>query len=623
MKKYKIVSIIISFCIICVSLGGCTATVYERRTDLSNTLYVGVVASSFPTSFMPWLSRDGIAPTIASMLYSTLFSYDDITGEYEPLLAMKWCYVDPSGESIVNEDGTPDYERLEEIYSDSKYTYLPIKITIYDNIYWSDGEKVTVEDLYYTFDVAANFALSNHAGATAWVSDLQHKYSNGVLTKQGIFTYEHGAASRGYEISEEEKDTVIYLHVNKVLGAVTSLFTSVLILPEHIWKPIVSADNQLNSKNPTEESIQAYQNPVGCGHYLLDVENSNAQQITLIRNENYHLRDENGDFLYKVEKIKFILYQEANVAIYALKKGHIDVLDSKINANYMSLFDDENIMVAKADGSYVQALVLNLNPVDSEQNEIRDLLADKDFRKAIALAIDQKELIKNVLDYAGSIYSNGLVSDSLYDIYNPDCDTLPVDMKERLDLANTIMDTYSTDFDVEGYRLYNGQRISFECLGSPGEQDVISFLQVQLQKIGVEITYKTKGSAPETTYLYNSKFDMTIQSIALTLSNADIMYNAHFVELGKTSNYGRLVDATVEQKINQMRNTLNLDEKYQLIKELQTLVADLYYKIPLYSAQVISVACTDRFTGYVVVDGSTLFNDESLKNLTLITGDGK
>ena len=50
----------------CLVLSGCQGGSYARRTDNSRTLYIGVVGSSFPVSYMPWFSRDGIAPTIAS-----------------------------------------------------------------------------------------------------------------------------------------------------------------------------------------------------------------------------------------------------------------------------------------------------------------------------------------------------------------------------------------------------------------------------------------------------------------------------------------------------------------------------------------------------------------------------
>ena len=53
----------------------------------------------------------------------------------------------------------------------------------------------------------------------------------------------------------------------------------------------------------------------------------------------------------------------------------------------------------------------------------------------------------------------------------------------------------------------------------------------------------------------------------------------------------------------------------------EVLTAQQYYKIPLYSSNVLSVARTDRFTGYVVSDGQTVFNNETLKNLVQVTGE--
>ena len=616
MKKKFVIFIIIIACT--ANMFACSGNEYERRTDASNTLYVGYVTSSFPTSFMPWLSREGIAPTIASTLYNTLFSYDEESGNYMPLIAQSWCYVDEDGQPIKKENGSIDYDRLVELYADKNY--LSVKVQLHDNVTWSDGIPLTVEDVYYSFDIAANNALSNHAGALAWSSDLQHKYTNGVKTKQGIFTYHHGAADYGYHISEEEKDTVIYLHVNKVLGAVATLFSTILILPHHIWQPIVTVSNQLNSKDPTAETLYQYHNPVGSGAYVLDTANSNAQVIVLKRRENYHLKDEDGSTLYKVDTIKFVLYQELNVAIYALQKGHIDILDASISSNYMSLFQaNEDIYVSNAEGIFTQTLVLNVNPVASEKNDIRNLLSMKDFRKAIALAVDQKELIKNVLNGAGREISAGLMKESFTNLYNEDADVLKGEQTQRTADANAILDALYPEKDKSGYRLLHGKRISFQILGTPGEQEVISFLQIQLQKIGVEVKFSAKGSSPESTYLYNSKFDMTLQGVSFTISNLDIMYKAHFVTLGSSSNYGRLVNAELASGIEEMRTTLNLDTKYSLIKQLQPLIANEYYKIPLYSSAVLSVARTDRYTGYVTVAGSTVFNSDTLQNLVRVS----
>ena len=72
------------------------------------------------------------------------------------------------------------------------------------------------------------------------------------------------------------------------------------------------------------------------------------------------------------------------------------------------------------------------------------------------------------------------------------------------------------------------------------EQDTVSFKETQLQRIRIAVRYAAAGSTPERTFLFRSKFDMTLQGVTFDLSSVDLMYNAHFVNLGDTSNYGRL-----------------------------------------------------------------------------------
>ena len=616
MKK-RMLSLLLAAALLCTGLTGC-GTTYARREDTSSTLYVGEVGAAFPTSYMPWLSRDGVAPTIASMIFSTLLSYDDETGAYSPLLASDWCYVDREGNPIRTADGQVDYQRLAQVYGGNDTTCMVIRFELNPDATWSDGVPVTAEDVYFTFDLAANQARSNHAGALAWVSDLQHKYDNTShrLLKQGVFTYDHGANERGYKIDEADRDRVFYFEVNKVLGAITPLVSTVLILPEHIYGPLVSEENPINSSDPTPELNQANQDPVGCGPFTLDREQTNSQEIVLHRRPDYYLHDEAGNDLYKVDTLRFILYQEINVAIYALKKGHIDVLDATISPNYRGLFSEEKgVEVLESNGLFLQTLVLNMNPTQDQLTDMRQLLTDVNFRRAIALAVDQDALIRSVLGGAGSTAPAGLFLPSQSDLYNPEADILSGPMEDRLAEANAILDGICPERDSDGYRTLDGHRISFSILGNPGEQETIEFLRILLQKIGVEVKFAAKGSNPESTYLYAGNFDMTIQNVTLSLSNADIMLNSHFVNLNRSSNYGRMQNDEVSALIETMRTAIDLQNKRDAIQAVQPVMAQQYYKIPLYCADVISVARTDHFTGWTAKAGSTAFSLESLQQL--------
>ena len=599
------------------ALAGCGTSIAERRTDDSSTLYVGEVSTAFPTSFMPWLSRDGVATTVASMVYNTLFTFDEETGDYLPTIGKEWCYTDLEGNELRTPEGEIDYDAVEEYYSQTSEDYMVVKVTLFDNATWSDGEPVTVEDIYYTFDIATDNALSNHAGALAWTSDLKHKSEKGVLKTQGMFTYDRKDHWVDYPISEEEKDTVIYLRVSKVLGAVATLFTSILILPEHIWQPLVSETEQLNNASPSGEILYQYEHPVGCGAWTLDVSHSGRQMIVLRnRGEEYHLKAEDGSNLYKVDTIKLVLYMDENTAIYALLKGYVDMLDSSMSSNYLRLFEEEeNIQVLNVAGTSTQTLVMNVNPQEQYKTAAREILMNKDVRQAIALAINQEELVSKVLNGAGSTASAGLMLENQTELYNPEADILSGDYEQRVQQANDILDKIYPNKDSSGYRLANGKKISFEILANPGELELVSFLQVQLQKIGIDVQYKAEGSMAEDTYLFDGDFDMTFQATIFNVSNVDVMYRSHFVSTNRTSNYGRLADEALTAKINEMRTTLNQTAKYDAVKEIEVMIANLYYKVPVYASNVISVARTDRYTGYVAGPGETCFNLDTLENL--------
>lgn len=613
LKKLTAAALVAAFAL---SAAGCNTSIAERRTDTSSTLYVGYVSSAFPTTFMPWSSRDGIAPTVASLIYNTLFTFDEETGEYLPSVAKSWCYTDYEGNPLVTDEGEIDYDEVEEYYASDSRQYMVVKIVLHDDATWSDGEPVTAEDVYYTLDIATDNALSGHAGALAWTNDLEHKSSGGVVEKQGIYTRNHDDWD-AYPYAEDGSDTVLYLHVRKVLGAIATIFTSILILPEHIWEPLVDEDHKLNSEEPSGEILKQYQNPVGSGAWTLDASRSSRQMIVLEnRGTDYHLKAEDGSALYKADTIKFMLYMEENTAIYALLKGHIDILDASMNSNYLRLFEEEeNIYLSNVEGTSIQTLVLNVSPQEQYKNVMRDILANADFRKALALAVNQEELIKNVINGAGITASAGLMLESQEVLYNPEADILSGDYETRLSEANEILDGLYPQKDSMGYRLLNGKRISFEILANPGETELVSFLQVQFQKIGVEVSYKAEGSMPEDTYLFEGDFDMTFQAAIFSVANVDVMYDSHFVSTSRASNYGRLADETLTETIDEMRYTLNQNLKYQLVKDIQLQIAQLYYKIPMYSSNVISVARTDRFTGYTASPGETVFNEDTLKQL--------
>lgn len=575
---------------ILASCGGASG----RAADTSFTLYVGNVESSLPSTFMPWLSNQGIAPTISSSIYSTLFVYNDESDEFEPNLAKRWSYVQDPELVPADQD------------------YLEVRIELDESATWSDGEAATADDVYFTFDLASDFGRTNHAGALAWTGDLLHTYERDRdgdwnLIRQGVFTRQFPG---DYEFAADDEN-VVYFHVRKVLGAVTPLFTTILVLPEHLWN-VVSTKNQLNSPNPIPLIESLFKEPIGSGPYTLDTEQTNAGVIVLQKRDDFHLTDDAGENRYKPETIKFINYLDVNVAINALKQGDIDVLLPAVDSAFVeNLTAADDVEIAYSPGRYLTTLVLNVNAPPQYATPARGTLSDPVVREAIALAIDQQALIDQVLRGKGRPAPAGLIDTASY-LYNPAAGVPEADR----DRAREILDSAGYLVPEGGkFREKDGVKLSYAITAAQAHKNLVNYIKVQLESIGVEVYFEEGGSNATKDRYYTGDFDMTIQGVIFDLTNIDLMMNAHFVTVGSSSNYGRLEDPALSVLIEEMRTTLDPDAKVELIRSIQTLIAGEHYKLPLYVADVISAHRTDIYEGWTAVRGTTVYNDDTLENL--------
>jgi peptide/nickel transport system substrate-binding protein len=577
-----------------LSACGSNANLSQRYNDKSNTLYVGHVSASLPSTYMPWLTNQGISTTVSSLVFDTLFTFDDEIGDFKQRLGMNWEYV-------VDPELVPQEQ-----------DYLEVKVVLSDDIFWSDGEPVTAKDIYFTFDLAADFGRTNHAGALAWIGDLFHTYKKNSndsyeLVRQGVF-YKDNPGS--YTIDDNK---TVYLHVKKVLGAITPLFTTVLMLPEHKWN-VISPKNQLNSANPIPSIKTLYAEPVGSGPYTIDTANSNQSILLLNKRDNYHLKDSNSDDLYKVDTIKIQNYLDINVAINALKQGDIDVINGSIDNSYIdSLSKVENIAMDQSKNTFIDTLVINLNVPNTYSTPQRELLKDPILREAISLAINQEELIQQSLKGSGKTAPMGLVDEDKM-FYNPNVKSNEFDLEK----AKKLLEDNAYLLGANNVRSKDGIKLNYAISGSPGNRNTINYICAQLSKLGIEVVYEEGGSNAVKDKYYTGNFDMTVQGVSFDLTNVDMMMMAHFVTVGSSSNYGSLEDKILSAKIEEMRTTLSKENKYALIKEIQEDIASLNYKIPLYLSNIISIYRTDIFEGWTSSSGSNIFNTETLSNLKLI-----
>lgn len=156
-------------------------------------------------------------------LYETLFLYNVVTGEYEPLLGRTMNWVDP-------------------------YT---LRVELQPGTRWQDGQPLTSADVVFTFELAQRYAL-------AYSSFWQYVTSIKAIDDRTV------------EITLDPAKP------NRPL--VNQYVAYVFILPQHIWGPV--ADQGRTALLQFENL-----NPVGSGPYR--VQAYSAERIVLERLDSY------------------------------------------------------------------------------------------------------------------------------------------------------------------------------------------------------------------------------------------------------------------------------------------------------------------------------------------------
>ena len=253
--------------------------------------------------------------------------YQDATGEYHPLLA-----------SFATEDATT-------------WTY-----TIVEGMTWSDGTKVTAEDILFTLQYADENGSANLVDQTD---------SDGKVT---------AAKYTAYKLSDDKMSISLTLAAANVREL--SNMTSFRPMPKHIYEGKTEVSD-------TDKRI-------GCGPYMFDAFDKNAGTLTFVVNPYY-------PEVPNVAKIVYQIFGNEDVMYTALVYGDIDMCwnySMGVSSVYQSVLD------AAATVTMESVAALNA-PAVLAFNNAKGPFADENLRKAVSYALDYNAF----KIYFGSVYA--------------------------------------------------------------------------------------------------------------------------------------------------------------------------------------------------------------------------
>lgn len=410
-------------------LGGCS------RNQSPVTHQATVAVEGDVDSFNPLYAEEQVSVSINELIFPRLLNADFEAGRgelvYAPYLAKRWEY---------SADGKA------------------ITFHLRTDAQWSDGVRVTAEDVRFSFILYADTAVGS-----VRQSNTQS------------FRKHEGKADAGRAV-EAVNDSTVVIHFER--QSPSQLFDiGVPLVPQHIFSVIPKKELRTHAINKS---------PVTCGPFRL-ASWSPMQEIVLTSSE-----DLGKDMAAKLEKLIFKILPDPRGRIAQLESGEVDVVAGLRPEDAKRLEQNTSLNILSAVGRDYDFIGWNnIDPVSYEKSGGSAIVPHKFFgtaavRRALTMAINREEIVAAYLGKFGE-ESIGGVSPLFKWAYNDTITPLQYD-KEA---ARALLEQEGwRDSDGDGVLERSGTEFSFTLKLASGNQlrDVIAtVIQRQLKELKIDM----------------------------------------------------------------------------------------------------------------------------------------
>lgn len=395
-----------------------------------------------PKTFNPFNSKDNISAAMSGIMYDGLLSTHPVTGQPVPRLAKSF-----------------------EILPDGM-TYI---IKLRHGIKWSDGKPIIADDVVFTWNDIIFAGLGDTSTRDSMVIDGK------LPTVRKIDDY-----------------TVEFKTPKPYAPFIRSLSAS--IAPKHVFAPAVKKggayfDSFLSTTTKPEDFVVS-------GAFKLK-EYLPAQRVVYVRNPNYYEINTKDEKLPYLDKLVYLIVGDLNNEILKFEAGEIDVITlqgAKV-ARYKTLEPHSDYTLYNlGPATSTMYLSVNLNDRKNENNKYyvnpikQKWFQDINFRRAVDLAIDRKNMVFNI---ANGIGTPLFTPESLNSIYlNKKLKPFDRNIQQAeiyLKKSGFYRDKKGNLFDKDGHR------VEFDLYTNAGntEREAIGVMVKQdLEDLGMKVNFK-------------------------------------------------------------------------------------------------------------------------------------
>lgn len=399
---------------------------------------------SDPKTFNAVLSQE--SPNIFGLTYEGLVMENPLTGKIEPALAESWT---------ISEDK------------------LTIIFTLKNDLKWSDGEPLTVDDVVFTYN---------------------ELYLNEEIPSNARDSLRIGQ-SKALPIVEKVNDTQVKFTIPEPFAPFLES-TGLAILPKHILEEKVTTKG--GDGKPLFLSFWGVDTPpdqlVVNGAYKLK-NYVTSQRIIFTKNPYYWQKDEQGNSLPYIEEVVWEIVESTDTSIVQFRSGGLDSIS--VTPEYFSLLKKEenrgNFTIFNGGSAYgLTFMSFNLNQGSRDGKPLVDPIKSKwfnnvNFRRSIAYSINRERMINNI--YRGL----GEAQNSPISVQSPFYDSTIMSYDYNPELAKELLLKEGFKYNEEGILLdAENNQVRFTLLTNAGNrirESLGSQIKQDLSQIGITVDF--------------------------------------------------------------------------------------------------------------------------------------
>jgi peptide/nickel transport system substrate-binding protein len=396
---------------------------------------------------------------------------------------------------------------------------LSVTFHLRTDVFWHDGTAVTAADVNSTWQLQTDERI-------AWASrSIKDRITDVEIVDDHTVVF-HFARRYPYQLHDANDG---------------------VILPRHILEDV-----------PRESfrSADFGRNPVGNGPYKLS-RWVPGQYIELERNPRYHV--EGQPYL---DRVAFRVVPDMTNLVTQLKAGEIDCLESipiDALADLKSGYPEVRIYRYMSRG--MAFIVWNL------ENE---LFADRKMRRALAMAVNAKEIIETLWGGMAEV-SNSPMHPMLW-AHDPGIEQIPYDPEAA---RRILAEKGWVDSDRDGVLDKDGRPLEFEMTTNQGIQlraDIMTMVQQYLRRVGIKVNARILEWNTFMEEIIDGEFDSCVLGWKVS-TRTDLSSFWHSTATPPDGfNASRYNNPRADDLMSRAKNTSNIEEARKLWHECQRII---------------------------------------------------